>query len=132
MWFTWRWKLSALALNEWAGSLTLVPIFHGTIASLGRLNWIDWDSFYIKRFVTAGLFIFFIMPITCPYSLWSFNDNMWLAKSQLCIKQICLPSIKSNVSNGQKWTIEKPLLQSVSIFVEFVHPCLLLYLLRCL
>ena len=56
---------------------------------------------------------------------------------QLCVKQIYLPNIIWNVTNNKNelWkpagltSLQKTLLQSVSIFFKFVYPFFLLYLL---
>ena len=65
------------------------------------------------------------------------ENILWMTKSQLPIKQICLPSIISHVTNNRNelWktvsvkSFQKPQLQSFSISIKFVHPCLRLYLL---
>ena len=76
--------------------------------------------------------------LTRPYLLLNLRNYLWMVKLQLCVKQICLPSIISNVIQTTKvWTLKnceankflKTQLKSVSIFFKFVHPCRLLYLL---
>ena len=62
-----------------------------------------------------------------------------MTKSQLRVKQTCLSSIISNVTNNKNelWrtveltTFQKPQLQCVSILFTFDHPCLLSFYLRC-
>ena len=64
-----------------------------------------------------------------------FGIYLRMTTIQRRIKHICLPSIITNVTNNKKenrkavrWTsFERPQLQSVSIFFNSVHPCLVLY-----
>ena len=44
--------------------------------------------------------------ITRQYSLWNVRKYLWMTISQLCIKQICLPSIISNVSSNKTNFVE--------------------------
>ena len=77
------------------------------------------------------------MLLTRPYSSWELGNYLWMRKSQLCIKQICFPSIISNVTNNKNdlWntvkltSLQKPQLPSPSIFFKVVHPRVLLYML---
>ena len=63
-----------------------------------------------------------------------------MTKSQLYVKQKCLPSIISNVTNNKNElgkaarlaSFQNAQLQSTLIVLEFVHPYLLFYLLCCL
>ena len=67
-------------------------------------------------------------------------DGLWTTKSQLCVKQTMSPKHNINISiitnnKNELWktvrliSFQKPQLQSVSIFVKFVHPFFLFYLL---
>ena len=63
-----------------------------------------------------------------------------MTKSQLYVKQKCLPSIISNVTNNKNElgkaarlaSFQNAQLQSTLIVLEFVHPYLLFYLSCCL
>ena len=62
--------------------------------------------------------------ITLPYALWNLTLTKKLLvndKSQLLVQTLYFPSIISNFAN------KKLQLQSVLIYLKFVHPCLLLY-----
>ena len=56
--------------------------------------------------------------------LYYLRKYLWMTKSQLCVKQICLPSILSNITNNKNgfWktvrrtNFQKPQLHSISIF----------------
>ena len=56
--------------------------------------------------VTAVFFIFLILPIKLSFALWSYltKAKKWICKrqkSQHFVKQICLPSVTSNVTNSK-------------------------------
>ena len=42
-----------------------------------------------------------MMPVSHPYSLWTLRYYLQMTKSQLYVKQKCLPSIISNVTNNK-------------------------------
>ena len=79
---------------------------------------------------------YFISSFLIRYETWKRTFG-WQNHSRLCVKQICLPSTTSNVTNDKTklWktvrltSFQKPKLQSVSISLKYVHPCFLLYLL---
>ena len=79
---------------------------------------------------------YFISSFLIRYETWK-RTFEWQNHSRLCVKQICLPSTTSNVTNDKTklWktvrltSFQKPKLQSVSISLKYVHPCFLLYLL---
>ena len=106
---------------------------------------IPWTVFHIskprildsasKNFLDSGIRIPIHGETSSP---WNLRNYMVITKPQLRVKQNCLPSIISNVTNNKSelWKLavrlssfQKPLLQSVSIFFKFIHPCLFLYLL---
>ena len=80
---------------------------------------------------------FLIMPVTSPFSLWKLRNTGEWNKITAFAKQNMFASIISVVTNNKNelyktvrlTSLQKPQLQSVSIFFEFFHPCLLLYLL---
>ena len=39
--------------------------------------------------------------MTPPYSLWHLRSFLWTTKPWLCVKQICLPSVISNLKNNK-------------------------------
>jgi len=68
------------------------------------------------------------------------RNNFIMTKSQFLVQQICLPNTFSKHYKQQKLTwrkllayffFQKSQLQSASIFFRFVHPCLLLFCIRC-
>ena len=75
------------------------------------------------------------MPVSHPYSLWTLRYYLQMTKSQLYVKQKCLPSIISNVTNNKNElgkaarlaSFQNAQLQSTLIVLEFVHPYLLFY-----
>ena len=77
---------------------------------------------HLERLCHAWLFHF--VPVTRPHSLYYLRKYLWMTKSQLCVKQICLPSILSNITNNKNgfWktvrrtNFQKPQLHSISIF----------------
>ena len=106
---------------------------------------IPWTVFHIskprilnsasKNFLDSGIRIAIHGETSSP---WNLINNMVMVKPQLRVKQNCLTSIISNVTNNKSelWKLavrlssfQKPLLQYVSIFFKFIHPCLFLYLL---
>ena len=68
-----------------------------------------------------------LMPTTLPYSLWNLRNYLWITRSELHVKRICLPSIIANIakSKNELWKLvrltsfQKRQSQSVSIFFEF-------------
>ena len=68
--------------------------------------------------------LFHFVPVTRPHSLYYLRKYLWMTKSQLCAKQICLPRILSNITNNKNglWktvrrtNVQKPQLHSISIF----------------
>ena len=73
---------------------------------------------------TRGGWLFHFVPVTRPHSLYYLRKYLWMTKSQLCAKQICLPRILSNITNNKNgfWktvrptNVQKPQLHSISIF----------------
>ena len=76
------------------------------------------------------------MPVSHPYLLWTLRYYLRMTKSQLYVKQKCLPSIISNVTNNKNElgkaarlaSFQNAQLQSTLIVLEFDHPYLLFYL----
>ena len=83
-----------------------------------------------------GWLVFFLIPVTYPYSLWNLKNYLWMAKSIVSNKYVSWAYQTRNTNNrNELWktvsltSFQNPQLQSVTIFFKFVHLCLLLYLL---
>ena len=75
------------------------------------------------REAVSRLTVSFCSSYASPFALLR-EKYLWMTKSQLCVKQICLPSILSNITNNKNgfWktvrrtNVQKPQLHSISIF----------------
>ena len=69
-------------------------------------------------------------PVTRPYSLWDFRNNLWMTKLAFIPTNMSPKTLYQTLQTTKmRNDRQKAQLKSVSIFLKFDHPFLLLYLL---
>ena len=132
--FSPNWMGFRITVGELPKSVSSHFLLSVLICNMGLL----WCSLYAIKRTLKVLWHGRLLHFFSPYSLRNSRTYLWMTKSQLCVKQICLPSSTSNVTNDKTellkhvglTSFQKPKLHSVSISLKHVHPCFLLYLLR--